>query len=206
MVSRSEARTRRAVAARPKRQGRGAAPVEQDDDGAGGFAHDLVEHVQRVLRALPEADERDVGPLAGGHDADVLHVDLASDRPHARGPQRSARPACGDPCARWQSTGRSADGHAPCWTSRSRRHRHTSATAGRDGRCVSLGTCAGARKGVPSVVEPTLRGELQPQTRKPPMRARAEARSLGAMTRPAEPGRHALALLPSSSRARSHEG
>ena len=48
-----------------------------------------------MLRALAEADERDVGPLACGHGADVLHLDLARDHlvsqgDHDRGDEREA--------------------------------------------------------------------------------------------------------------------
>ena len=73
----------------------GVARVEQDDHRAGGFAHDLVDQVERVLRALPEPDERDVGSLSGGHGADVRDVDLARDHlvaegDHDRGDQREA--------------------------------------------------------------------------------------------------------------------
>jgi hypothetical protein len=53
--------------------------VEQDDDRAGGFAHDLVDQLERVVRALAEADERHVGALPGGHGADVVDLDLARD-------------------------------------------------------------------------------------------------------------------------------
>ena len=38
----------------------GIARVEEGDHGAGGFANDLVDQVERVLRALSKADERDV--------------------------------------------------------------------------------------------------------------------------------------------------
>jgi hypothetical protein len=42
----------------------GIAGVQEHDDRAGGFAHDRVVQIERVLRAFPEADERDVGSLA----------------------------------------------------------------------------------------------------------------------------------------------
>jgi hypothetical protein len=51
--------------------------VEQDDHWAGGFAHDLVDQIERVLGAFPESDERDVGSLSGCNSADVSNVDLA---------------------------------------------------------------------------------------------------------------------------------
>ena len=69
--------------------------VEQDDHRAGGLAHDLLDQVERVLRALSEPDERDVGSLSGGHGADVRDVDLARDHlvsegDHDRGDEREA--------------------------------------------------------------------------------------------------------------------
>jgi hypothetical protein len=71
------------------------AGVEQGDHRAGGFSHDLVDQVERVLRALPEADERDVGSLPRRHGAHVFHIDLAGDHlvsegDHDRGDEREA--------------------------------------------------------------------------------------------------------------------
>ena len=40
---------------------------------------DLLDQVERVLGALAEPDERDVGSLPGGHGPDVLDLDLARD-------------------------------------------------------------------------------------------------------------------------------
>ena len=55
--------------------------------------HDPVDQIERVLRALAEPDERDVGSLPGGHRADVLDLDLARDHlvpegDHDRGDKR----------------------------------------------------------------------------------------------------------------------
>jgi hypothetical protein len=60
-----------------------------------GFADDLVDESERVLGALAEADQRDVGSLSGGHHTDVLDFDLASDhlvakRSHDRRNEREA--------------------------------------------------------------------------------------------------------------------
>ena len=53
--------------------------MQQHDHGAGGFAHDLVDQVERVFRALSESDERDVGSFPAGHGSDVFDFDLAGD-------------------------------------------------------------------------------------------------------------------------------
>jgi hypothetical protein len=55
----------------------------------------LSNQVERMLRALPEADKRDVGPLTGGHRSDVLDLDLTRDHlvaqpDHDRGDQGQA--------------------------------------------------------------------------------------------------------------------
>ena len=81
----------------------GIARVEQDDHRAGGLAHDLVDQLERVLGALPEPDERDVGPLPGGHRADVVDLDLARDHLVAQADHDRRRRAPGDPSARWRS-------------------------------------------------------------------------------------------------------
>jgi hypothetical protein len=57
----------------------GIARVQKHDHRAGRLAHDLVDQLQRVLGALPETDERDVGPLACGDGTDVGDLDLARD-------------------------------------------------------------------------------------------------------------------------------
>ena len=53
--------------------------MDQDDHRAGRLVHDLLDQVERVLGALAEPDERDVGSLPRGHRADVLDLDLARD-------------------------------------------------------------------------------------------------------------------------------
>jgi hypothetical protein len=57
----------------------GIGRVQQHDHGARGFADDLVDQSERVLGALTESEERDVGSFAGGHCADVFDVDFAGD-------------------------------------------------------------------------------------------------------------------------------
>jgi len=57
----------------------GIARVDQHDHGTGGFAHDLVDQFERVVGALAESDQGDVGPLAGGYGTNVFDVDLAHD-------------------------------------------------------------------------------------------------------------------------------
>ena len=63
----------------------GVGGVQQDDYGAGGLAHDLLDQFKRVLRTLSEADQRDVRPFPRGHRADVVDVDLAGDHLVAQG-------------------------------------------------------------------------------------------------------------------------
>ena len=41
--------------------------------------HDLFDQAQRVLGALPEPHERDIGPLSRCDGTDVFHVDLTRD-------------------------------------------------------------------------------------------------------------------------------
>ena len=53
--------------------------MQEHDDGARGFAHDLVDQHQRMRRALTQADEGDVGTLPGGDGADVGDIDLTRD-------------------------------------------------------------------------------------------------------------------------------
>jgi hypothetical protein len=59
--------------------------VEEDDDRAGGFLHDLVDQAERVVGAFPESDARGVGSPSGGDGADVFDVDLARDHLVAEG-------------------------------------------------------------------------------------------------------------------------
>jgi hypothetical protein len=73
----------------------GIARVQENDHGAGGLPHDLVDQIECVVRALSEADQRDVRSLAGGHGTHVLDVDLPcdhlmSERDHERGDEREA--------------------------------------------------------------------------------------------------------------------
>ena len=53
--------------------------VQQDNHRASGFMHDLVDQVERVLGALAQADQRNVGSLPGGDRADVRYINLSSD-------------------------------------------------------------------------------------------------------------------------------
>ena len=53
--------------------------VKQHDHRASRLAHDLVDQRKRVLRALPEPHERDIGPLPDSRRAHVLHFDLTRD-------------------------------------------------------------------------------------------------------------------------------
>jgi hypothetical protein len=53
--------------------------VEQGDHRAGGLLHDLLDEPERVRRALPEPDERDVGAFPRRRGSDVRDVDLARD-------------------------------------------------------------------------------------------------------------------------------
>ncbi len=57
----------------------GVSGVDQDDYGAGGFSDDLVDQFERVLGALAESYERDVGALSGGDGGDVFDLDFAGD-------------------------------------------------------------------------------------------------------------------------------
>ena len=50
--------------------------VQERDHRARGFADDLVDQLQRVLGAITQPHERDVGPFPAGHGTDVLDVDL----------------------------------------------------------------------------------------------------------------------------------
>src|SRR6185437_6554952 len=53
--------------------------LEDRDHGAGCLADDLVDQVERVLAALAQADQRNVGPLTGGERGHVCDVDRAGD-------------------------------------------------------------------------------------------------------------------------------
>jgi len=44
-----------------------------------GLADDLRYQLQRMLGVQAEPDQRDIGPLSGGHRPDLFHVDLAGD-------------------------------------------------------------------------------------------------------------------------------
>jgi acyl-lipid omega-6 desaturase (Delta-12 desaturase) len=67
--------------------------MQQHDHRAGGFADDPIDQIQRMLGALPQSDESNVGPFAGGYRSDILDADLAGDdlvaeRRHDRGNER----------------------------------------------------------------------------------------------------------------------
>ena len=66
--------------------------MDQDDHRAGGFPHDLVDQLERVLGTFAEPDKRDVGSLPGGHRTDVLDIDLARDHLVSQRRPRSERP------------------------------------------------------------------------------------------------------------------
>ena len=53
--------------------------MEQDDHRAGRLVDDLLDQAERMLGALAQSDERDVGPFSRSHRPDVLDIDLASD-------------------------------------------------------------------------------------------------------------------------------
>jgi hypothetical protein len=55
------------------------AAVDECDHRAGGLLHDPLDQPERMIGALPEPDQRDVGSLPGGHRSDVFDVDLARD-------------------------------------------------------------------------------------------------------------------------------
>ena len=69
--------------------------VDQDDYRAGGCSDDLIDQLERVLRALAEPDERDVGSLSCRHGGHVFDLDLAGDHlvselDHGRRDEREA--------------------------------------------------------------------------------------------------------------------
>src|SRR5687767_11624186 len=53
--------------------------MEEGDHRAGRFPHDLLDQAERVLRAVAEPDECNVGSFPRRHGTDVLHLDLARD-------------------------------------------------------------------------------------------------------------------------------
>jgi len=53
--------------------------VEDEDDRAGGVADDLLDQFERVLGALAEPDERDVGMFLAGQLDDLLDVQFLPD-------------------------------------------------------------------------------------------------------------------------------
>ena len=53
--------------------------VEDEDDRAGGVADDLLDQLERVLGALAEPDERDVGMFLAGQLDDLLDVQFLPD-------------------------------------------------------------------------------------------------------------------------------
>ena len=57
----------------------GVGRVEERDDRAGRLVDDLLDQLERVLGALAETDERDVGMLARRHRPDLADLDLGSD-------------------------------------------------------------------------------------------------------------------------------
>lgn len=57
----------------------GFACVEEGDDGAGGFVHDVVDHFERVLGALAEGDEGDVGLFLPGDGGDLVDLDAGGN-------------------------------------------------------------------------------------------------------------------------------
>ena len=59
--------------------------MQEHDHRARRLVHDPVDQIERVLRALPEPDERDIGPLPRGDRADVGDIDLARDHLVAEG-------------------------------------------------------------------------------------------------------------------------
>ena len=67
--------------------------MDEEDHRARGLLHDLVDQGEGVLRALAEADQRDIGSLPGGHGSDVRDVDLAGDHlvPELRDHRRDER-------------------------------------------------------------------------------------------------------------------
>ena len=57
----------------------GSRRVDEGDHRAGGLPHDPLDQSERVIGALSEPDQRDVGSLPRGHRTDVFDVDLARD-------------------------------------------------------------------------------------------------------------------------------
>jgi hypothetical protein len=53
--------------------------MEERDDRAGRLVDDLLDQLQRMLRALAEADERNVWVLARCHRPHLAHLDLRDE-------------------------------------------------------------------------------------------------------------------------------
>ena len=53
--------------------------MQQHDHRTRRLAHDRVDHLQRMLRTLPQTNQRDIGPLTRRHRPDIPHLDLARD-------------------------------------------------------------------------------------------------------------------------------
>jgi hypothetical protein len=53
--------------------------VDQDDHRTGRLLHDLLDQAERVIGALAEAHQRDVGARPSRDRADVVNVDLPGD-------------------------------------------------------------------------------------------------------------------------------
>jgi len=53
--------------------------VKESHDRAGRLVDDLLDQLQRMLRALAEADERNVWVLTRGHCPDLAHLDLRDE-------------------------------------------------------------------------------------------------------------------------------
>jgi hypothetical protein len=53
--------------------------MQERDNRAGRFVDDLLDQLERMLRALAETDERDIRLLARGYRSDLADLDLRSD-------------------------------------------------------------------------------------------------------------------------------
>ena len=63
----------------------GSGAWSNDDHGAGGLPDDLLDQAERVVGALAQSDERDVGSFSRRDRSDVLDLDLARDHLMAKG-------------------------------------------------------------------------------------------------------------------------